>query len=475
MTLCNHQSLGVSNEFAYAAAVEPRDRVAHWSPSSAGVKINLTFCSPPSSEFSTIFRRLMHATFLAMSFALPLHAAEPAAFPLKDGDVWVMAGDSITAQHLHSNYFEAFCFARYPKLKFAFRNSGVGGHTIPSTLARFDYDVAGWKPTVVSVELGMNDAGGTATDKFVSNMGAMVARVKAAGARPVILSASPVNDGMGASKFSMRNARLDEYATALKLFAEQEKIPYADQFHALVEVWAKNKQDAKGVNLTGDAVHPGAPGQLMMAASLLKGLGADGFVSEATLDAAGTVTAATGCAITGVKADDGTLSFDRLDESLPFPIPDNARVILPLAPDVLDLSRYALRVTGLKGADYALTINGAACGTLSAKALTDGVNLTNLPADPKAKAPNPITAQGSAVLAAVSAKESLVSKWRALSKTAAGKDAPPKKDAPPTPKLDPADARAALVELTKQVEAADAKIRDVAKPQTLHIVLTSAK
>ena len=36
-------------------------------------------------------------------------------FPLKDGDIWVMAGDSITAQHLHSNYFEAFCYARYPK------------------------------------------------------------------------------------------------------------------------------------------------------------------------------------------------------------------------------------------------------------------------------------------------------------------------------------------------------------------------
>ena len=84
---------------------------------------------------------------LALTTA-PSPAADP-KFPLKDGDVWVMAGDSITALHLHSNYFEAFCYARYPKLKFAFRNSGVGGHTIPSTLARFDYDVAAWKPTVV--------------------------------------------------------------------------------------------------------------------------------------------------------------------------------------------------------------------------------------------------------------------------------------------------------------------------------------
>jgi hypothetical protein len=198
-------------------------------------------------------------------------------------------------------------------------------------------------------------------------------------------------------------------------------------------------------------------------------------VSEATLDAAGTVTATKGCAITNVKADGGALSFDRLDEALPFPIPENARVILPIDPDVLDLSKYTLRVTGLKGADYALTINGAACGTLSAKALADGVNLTNLPADPKTKTPNPIAAQGAALLAAVSAKEGLVSKWRALSRTAAGKDAPPKKDSPPAPKPDPAAAKAALVEMTKQVEAADAKIRDAARPQTLHFVLTPAK
>ena len=134
----------------------------------------------------TAFRSLLLLGVVAVLLPAPTRAAD---FPLKDGDTWVMAGDSITAQHLHSNYFEAFCYARYPKLKFAFRNSGVGGHTIPSTPARFDYDVAGWKPTVVSVELGMNDAGGAPTDKFISNMGAMVARIKKAGARPVILSA----------------------------------------------------------------------------------------------------------------------------------------------------------------------------------------------------------------------------------------------------------------------------------------------
>src|SRR5438445_13834359 len=109
---------------------------------------------------------------VVLATAVPLGAAEPSvSFPLQDGDVWVMAGDSITAQHLHSNYFEAFCYARYPGLKFAFRNSGVGGDTIPKVLARFDWDVAAWKPTVVSVELGMNDQGGFSVPPLIENMG----------------------------------------------------------------------------------------------------------------------------------------------------------------------------------------------------------------------------------------------------------------------------------------------------------------
>src|SRR4051812_18981055 len=179
---------------------------------------------------------LFTATALG-AFASPAYAE----FPLKDGDIWVMAGDSITAQHLHSNYFEAFCYARYPKLKFGFRNSGVGGHTIPTTLARFDYDIAAWKPTVVSVELGMNDKGSTPTDKFLLNMKTMVDRIRSIKARPVILAASPVNNGETLAKLAGGNQRLHEYAVALKDFCQQENIPYADQFHALLDRWGQNK------------------------------------------------------------------------------------------------------------------------------------------------------------------------------------------------------------------------------------------
>jgi lysophospholipase L1-like esterase len=447
--------------------------------------------------------RLASLSLLAAALvALPLPAAEP-TFPLKDGDIWVMAGDSITAQHLHSNYFEAFCYARYPRLKFAFRNSGVGGHTIPTTLARFDYDIAAWKPTVVSVELGMNDAGGTSTDKFVANMETMVKRIREIHARPVIFSASPVNDGTTAARNTGRNVLLGEYATALKAFCAKEDIPYADQFHALHDVWGKNnpretlvnavatlrsvatddsvagvehlraflaaqeKDPAKGVSLQGDPVHPGPPGQLMMAAALLQALGAEPKVSSATVDAAQAVThpkdavKATGCTVTEVQAEGSTLSFDRLDDCSPFPIPDDARSVLAIDPTILALSQYTLAVTSLAPGEYVLKIDGIECGKFNRDALTAGINLTALPAG-SPKSLNPFVAQSRAILSAVAAKEGLVGQLRTAAALLKGLGADQKL------------MESLMGELPK-VQAADAKIREAATPKKHHFEVVAAK
>lgn len=373
--------------------------------------------------------------FLVAATAVLADAPVRGEFPLQDGDIWVMAGDSITAQHLHSNYFEAFCYARYPKLKFAFRNSGVGGHTIPSTLARFDYDIAAWKPTVVSVELGMNDQGSTPTEKFVANMGTMVKRIRGINARPIILSASPINNGNMTATLSgtAGNKRLHEYAIALKNFSAKENLPYADQFNALLDLWGKNKvvdtinavkplaknddlagiehlraflaaqekSPAKSVPLQGDPVHPGAPGQLMMAAALLKGLGADPFVSSVAIDVAGKKIEAKGCLVESLRVDDGKVAFDRLDERLPFPMPDETRPVLAIYPTILELSQYMLKLTNLKEGNYTLKVDGATLGTVAAKELAEGINLTRFGPGPDTKKPNPIAAQGKAILAAV--------------------------------------------------------------------------
>jgi lysophospholipase L1-like esterase len=418
--------------------------------------------------------------------AIPAQSAEP-TFPLKDGDVWVMAGDSITAQHLHSNYFEAFCYARYPKLKFAFRNSGVGGHTIPSTMARFDYDVAVWKPTIISVELGMNDSGNTATDKYIANMGDFDAMIRKAGARPIYLTASAVNDGNTMKTLNGRNVRLNEYAIALKKFAADKNAPFADQFHQLVDIWGTNKPNETMANsfaavrtlaqndklegvehlraflaehkklpvsMMGDPVHPGPTGQLTMAAALLKDLGAESFVSSVVM-AGEEITSTKGCKVQAIKGgDNNSIAFTRLDECLPFPIPDDARTVLPLFPTILDMSQYTLTVKGVKGT-ILLKINGVEVAKLSGEELEKGVNLT-------AFEKGPIAAQGKAILAAVSAKEGLVSQARGQSKAAI------------VPGAD-AKVKAQFDALLKQIDEADAKIRTAAQPRELKFELSFVK
>ena len=356
-----------------------------------------------------LFPQLATLVAALLLAALPLAAVEP-VLQLKDHDVWVMAGDSITAQRLHTNYIEAYYRTRNPKLNLHFRNSGIGGNRTGNVLQRFDYDVADWKPTIVSVELGMNDVNGP-VEAYIKGMKELVAKIRAIPAQPVLISSSPVDDGslMGDWR-SPRCEKLHHFTEALKTLAAEEKVVFIDQYHPLIDVWGQNRRKggetaaknaaalppipatpvpAPGATpappkappippalypLGGDAVHPGPVGQYNMAAVILAGLKAEGAVSAATLTADGRVVEAKRCKITDATAKGGKLSFTRLDEAGPWPI--TAKAALTLLPETLKLSEYMLRVTDLADGDYRVSINGKPASTVSAKELAAGWNMT---------------------------------------------------------------------------------------------------
>jgi lysophospholipase L1-like esterase len=306
----------------------------------------------------------------------PLIAAEP-SLTLKPNDVWVMAGDSITAQRLHSNYIEAFYRTRYPQLHLQFRNSGIGGNRTNHILARFDYDVAAWKPTIVSIELGMNDVGaGDDPAAYIKGMRELIEKIRGIGAQPVLISSSPVNDGSLPDDWKGdRCRRIGPYTDALKKLAEEEKVVMVDQYHPLLVMWGKNKQADKPVNLGGDAVHPGPVGQATMAATILAGLKVEREVSAATLKADGSVVEMKRCKISEASHKDGKLAFTRLDECSAWPIAPASREALALMPEIADLSRWMLTVEGLPEGTYQVTINGMPAAKLSAKELAAGWNI----------------------------------------------------------------------------------------------------
>lgn len=187
----------------------------------------------------------------------------------------------------------------------------------------------------------------------------------------------------------------------MKTIADKNGGVFVDQFHPYLAALDQARgKSAKYDRITaGDAVHPGPPGQALMAAAILKGLNFPSLVSSAEIDAvSGKVLAAKNCTIENVSKKDGGLSFSRLDAALPF-FPAEAAGILPHAPILEELNDYRLKVTGLSAGRYEVRVGGKKIADTTADQLAAGINFAA-----SALADGPIADQAKAVKAAVEAK-----------------------------------------------------------------------
>ena len=323
---------------------------------------------------------------IALSFAVLFFVAAfsaPAAdFFFKDGDKAVIIGDSITEQHLYSNYVETWTVTRFPKWNITFRNSGIGGDRSTGGNQRFKRDVVVHNATAMTVDFGMNDGGYRAFDDngfktYMGGLQGMADQAKAANIRVAWMAPSPVEKAEQGPALQGYNETLEKYSAGVSQIAEKNQGIYVDQFHPFVQVIDKARAaDPKNRIGGGDAVHPGPPGQAVMAWGILKGLNFPTLVSSAEVDAAGgKVVKAEQCEITDVAAKDGGLTFKRLDTALPF-FPADSKPILKWAPIQDELNQYLLKVSGLADGKYDVLVDGTKVGEHTSAELAAGVNLT---------------------------------------------------------------------------------------------------
>lgn len=341
-------------------------------------------------------RKVMLGVWLAWSLLAGIAWAQ-GNFYLKDGDRVVFYGDSITEQRLYTTFVETYVVTRFPQLNVSFVHSGVGGDRVTGGWAgpidlRLSRDVFAYKPTVMTIMLGMNDGSYRAFDDgifktYATGYQHMIDSIKGVlpGARVTLIQPSPYDDVTRPAGFEGGyNAVLVRYGQYIKELAQKEKLDAADLNASVVAALEKAKAtDAENAKkIIGDRVHPGPSGHLLMAEALLKAWNAPAVVTAVEIDAAKVqAVRAENAAVADLKESNG-LTWTQNDKALPMPL-DLKDAVMKLAVQSSDFLRamdwQPLKVTGLKGQKYALKIDGEQVGTFSTQQLTDGVNLAELP------------------------------------------------------------------------------------------------
>ena len=325
--------------------------------------------------------------------ALAAGTAQAGDFALKDGDRVVFYGDSITDQRLYTLYTEAYIVSRFPKRKITFVHSGVGGDRVtgggmgPIDL-RLNRDVIAYKPTVVTIMLGMNDANyepfkDETFETYSKGYEHIVETLqsKLPGVRLVLVQPSPFDDVTRKPNFDGGyNAVLLRYGAYLKELAAKRKASIADLNTGMVE--ATKKADATdhdmAVKFNPDRVHPGMAGQLLMAESLLKAWDAPSLVSSVEIDVeAASSVKAENAKVTDLVVGD-SIAWTQEDDALPYPLnlDDPITALALKSSDFVDaLDRQVVKVAKLKSPAYTLKIDGQEIGKFSRDDLAKGVNI----------------------------------------------------------------------------------------------------
>ncbi len=346
------------------------------------------------------------ALFLSVTAALtataqkpaPKAPATPSILDLKDGDTFVFYGDSITHQSLYTQYVEDFFYTRYPDRRILFHNAGVSGDKAADALARFEDDVAVFKPKYVSVLLGMNDGqyedfNGETFSTYRKGMTEILDKVEKIGATAIPLSPTMFDHHQLSLQIKTDDFRFKDrtfspqynslmafYSAWLRETAGSHHLPFVNLWGPLNDYTFDQRRKNPDFSLVEDTIHPGPAGQFIMAYSLISQFRPDrrGVSSISVIKKGDQWTSkCSGAKVTGIVASDegDILTFIAEERSLPWVVPDaSSKYELKWGPAKSPalgmkltaaghrLSNQRLQIAGLKPGTYELLIDDQAVG-----------------------------------------------------------------------------------------------------------------
>jgi lysophospholipase L1-like esterase len=454
-----------------AAGLQPQDCQGPATPKQ-GWKI-------ASSKLATcggrLFAKAVSVLLLGSALLLAEDGGSPdSGFLIRDGDKVVFYGDSITDSEWYPTLLESYVLTRYPHWRNQFSNRGVSGDNSGS-IARFERDVIAQKPDVCTYNMGFNDGGyfgfsSPALKNWLANIGKSVELARRADPKLRMVLVSPIPNEASLTQDPRWISR-DVYPYAMLSFGTEEAklakrlcLPFVDAGRLYGQSMGLGKVSAgPSFALSRDGVHPQREGQTLIAYHLLRGLGASSQLGHAIIDAANAkVLKADGGKLTGLAVSDGSVAFRLESDSLPCPVPPEARPFAFLVQLDDSLNGDWLALQGLTAPAYSLFVDDLRIADISAEELAEGVNLSRY-------VDTPMNRQAMTVMEAVRKKQVLQNEfyhhWIHVT--------PGKADGAGNP-LDTAtpDERAAMEAARKEIAAAEkaAYALNTPKPHEFRLV-----
>lgn len=362
----------------------------------------------------------------------PMWAAAKNFF-LHEGERVLFYGDSITEQRYYPVAIETYVRTRFPDLKVKFVDSAVGGARVTGNWAvssedeSLERDVYPFKPDVITIMLGMNDAeyrpfDQSVFDTYVKGYRFIIQQMQQhlPGVKIVLIEPSPWDDVTQTPSYPTNptnqaggyNSTLLHYCKFVRQLGAEHHLMVVDLNAPMVKLMQEADQEnhALAQKIIPGRVHPGATGELAMAQLLLKAWDAPATVTKVNISSSGKVENSVNTGVSGLTASGQNLTWTQTDKALPYPImtlhstkwpqfppdpfggypplvfwkmpPLEGKEINPVAELVVrlmhmyeELDSETLKVTGLAAENYELKIDGNTVGTFSKEQLTQGINL----------------------------------------------------------------------------------------------------
>jgi lysophospholipase L1-like esterase len=347
-------------------------------------------------------RTLVVIAFFILPFGA--HAQTSSSdFAIHDGDRITFYGDSITEQRQYTEDVEEYMVTRYPAWKVSFHNAGVGGDKVSGGWAgpidlRLDRDVFSWRPSIITIMLGMNDFYYRPDQpgifsSYTEGYRHIVESIKKSDpqARLTLIQPSPYDDVTREPLIPGGfNAVLQKYSAFVAQLARERGAQVADFNSPLTAVLKAINAESPALaqQIIPDRVHPQQGGHWIMAESLLESWNAPALVTSVVIDAGAKPNA--NAANTDVSdlnmvkfRGKWSVKWTQSDEALPLPFPPSEvdpvlGLVLQNSDIVSVLDQEALQVRALTSGTYTLFIDGRKIGSFTADQLANGINLATM-------------------------------------------------------------------------------------------------